>query len=104
MDYTFFYIVLLVTNLASPAVREFNLTVKWDDVESGKYHIARSRDKIWTIDYQADSATRSKDRNPFDTPYLNFTIKEKNAFRTLLTNTPISMDQFCECKDVDWRR
>jgi len=97
MDVTFWYILLLVTNLSEPSAKEFNLTLETDGHKS-QYHIYYYTDDLWIIDWP----------NKYDstkTVPLNFFIERENVLKTLVDGglNPIYLDKIFDVEDIHWR-
>lgn len=96
MDMTFWYILLLATNLSAGQTNEFHITVKDGDALV-QYHIEHITDDIWTIDWpDKQDSTKTKS--------INFEIEDKVSLRTLILDSPILLEKLCDCKDVDWEK
>jgi hypothetical protein len=100
MDMTFWYILILVTNLSEPFSDEFTFKT----VTGGKtttYHIYNFDDDLWVIDYPDKNDPEKKKTKP-----LNFHIERKNVLKTLMEGgrNPISLDKIFVIENVDWKK
>jgi len=97
MDLTFWYILLLVTNISKPSSEEFNLNIAKDG-HTTYYHIYYYKDNLWIIDWP-----NKKDSTK--TVPLNFFIEKENVLKTLLEGglNPIYLDKICNTKDLHWK-